>query len=608
MSLSEPKTTSPYRKTLIIFLVFIVFAVLELAYNFPDVATPLERLELSARDSTMRARGVKTPIPEIVIVDIDDQSLSWVGERWPWRRSRMAEIIDWLNDAGARVIAYDIFLFDPSADPADDQVLAESFSSAQSVVTVSQIFSIPFSTTIKIPDQAFLPHIDGYGLTEIERDDDAIVRSVVAYKTVQEQTVYNWAFEIVQAYLEIGPPSDPSQDTLNFNDQRIPLNQRGQMLINYTGPRQTYPTYSAAFLLEGDYAPELFRDKIVLIGSSSETLQDIYPTPFSATNLTPGVEIVANVVDTLLTGRYLRLSPPWMTLIILFGLAVLARLITIIERPTITIPLMVVGIIIFVLVRQVIFTRTGMILSAIAPMLVFSLGVIIPTLEQAYTQERERRRVYNLFSRFISPRMVEQMLETQDINSLNKRTELTILFSDIRGFTTISEKMAPDYLVSLLNPYLEKMTAIIHKHGGTVDKYEGDAIVAFFGEPIPHQDHAVRAAAAALEMRAALSRLNNTWQNQGVYFANFEMGIGINTGEVFVGLLGSQERVNYTVIGDAANLAARLQDKTKEYGYPILISSATHKQIQHRFNTIFVEETVLKGKSEPVAIYQLVGD
>jgi adenylate cyclase len=216
--------------------------------------------------------------------------------------------------------------------------------------------------------------------------------------------------------------------------------------------------------------------------------------------------------------------------------------------------------------------------------------------------------VYNLFSRFISPRMVEQMLETQDINSLNKRTELTILFSDIRGFTTISEKMAPDYLVSLLNPYLETMTAIIHKHGGTVDKYEGDAIVAFFGEPIPHQDHSVRAAAAALDMRAALSRLNNSWQNQGVYFANFEMGIGINTGEVFVGLLGSQERVNYTVIGDAANMAARLQDKTKEYGYPILISSATHKQIQHKFNTVFVEETVLKGKSEPVAIYQLVGD
>ena len=473
---------------------------------------------------------------------------------------------------------------------------------------INEAFSIPFSTTVKIPESIFLPHLDGYGLTEIDRDDDAVVRSVVAYKTVQGETIYNWAFEIVQAYLEIEPPADPSQNSLTFNQETIPLNQRGQMLINFNGPRQTYPTYSAAFLLEGDYSPEIFKDKIVLIGSSSETLQDIYPTPFSTTNLTPGVEIVANVVDTLLTGSYLKLSPPWLTLMILFGLAVLARLITVIERPAITIPLMAAGALIYVLVRQVIFTRTGLLLSVIAPILVFSLGVVVPTLEQAYTQERERRRVYNLFSRFISPRMVKQMLETQDINSLNKRTELTILFSDIRGFTTISEKMAPDYLVSLLNPYLETMTAIIHKHGGTVDKYEGDAIVAFFGEPIPHEDHAVRAAAAALEMRQALSRLNNTWQAEGVYFANFEMGIGINTGEVFVGLLGSKQRLNYTVIGDAVNLAARLQDKTKEYGYPILISGATRKKIQDRFKTAFVENAVLKGKSEPVSIYQLLAD
>ena len=234
------------------------------------------------------------------------------------------------------------------------------------------------------------------------------------------------------------------------------------------------------------------------------------------------------------------------------------------------------------------------------------LGVVVPSLEQAVTQEVEKRRVRNMFSRFISPEMVNQLLDTQDISSINKRTELTILFSDIRGFTTLSEKLSPEDVVSLLNPYLEIMSAIIHKHGGTVDKYEGDAIVAFFGEPIPHKDHAVRAARAALEMREALNRLNKKWQTEGTYTDTFEMGIGLNTGEVFVGLLGSEERVNYTIIGDAANLAARLQDQTKEFGFPILISGETNESIKAQFYSEFVAKLVLKGKSEAVEIFRLM--
>lgn len=159
----------------------------------------------------------------------------------------------------------------------------------------------------------------------------------------------------------------------------------------------------------------------------------------------------------------------------------------------------------------------------------------------AVTQEVEKQRIRSLFSRFISPEMVNQLLDTQDITSLNKRTELTILFSDIRNFTSLSEQMLPEEVVGLLNPYLDVMSKIIHKHGGTVDKYEGDAIVAFFGEPIPHSDHALRAAYAALEMRIALKRLNRDWKENGIYTQTLEMGIGLNTGEVFVGLLGGSD-------------------------------------------------------------------
>jgi adenylate cyclase len=293
-------------------------------------------------------------------------------------------------------------------------------------------------------------------------------------------------------------------------------------------------------------------------------------------------------------------------LLIILGMALISWLVLLIPRPSVSNGLMIGGIIAYLLAYLFLFNNYGIWISFITPALMLFLGVVVPTLEQAVTQELEKRRVRNMFSRFISPEMVNQLLDTQDISSINKRTELTILFSDIRGFTTISEKMSPEDVVGLLNPYLEIMSSIIHKHGGTVDKYEGDAIVAFFGEPIPHKDHAVRAARAALEMGAALNQLNVKWHREGTYRDTLQMGIGLNTGEVFVGLLGSQERVNYTIIGDTANLAARLQDQTKEFGFPILISGETYNQIKNQFYAEFVAKRVLKGKSEAVEIFRLM--
>lgn len=606
MTTSTAPKRSQRRKLFIIVVIAIILIIFEIVANFPQISSPLERMELTARDTAFQLRGPIPPDENIVIVAIDDQSLVWVNERWPWSRSYFAEIVNWLNDAGAKVIAFDLTLFDPSPDPIDDETLAEAIENTNSFVTVSQIFSGPYSTTLEIPEGIFLPGIDGYGITEIERDDDAIVRGIRAYKEFEGQVLYNWAFEIASAYLQVDSPSNPSPASLTFNGQTIPLNQQGKLLVNFAGGAQRYPTYSAAFVPLGDYSPEIFKDKIVILGTSSETLQDIYPTPFSATHLTPGAEVVANAVATLLSRKFFSIAPPWVNILIIFGMALISWLTLKLRRPSLSIGFMIGGIIAYLAVYLFLFNKVGIQISFISPALMFFLGVVVPSLEQAVTQELEKRRVRNMFSRFISPEMVSQLLDTQDISSINKRTNLTILFSDIRGFTTISEKMSPEDVVSLLNPYLEIMSAIIHKHGGTVDKYEGDAIVAFFGEPIPHQDHAIRAASAALEMREALNRLNKKWRADGTYTDTFEMGIGINTGEVFVGLLGSEERVNYTIIGDAANLAARLQDQTKEFGFPILISGETYEQIKTQFYAEFVAKRVLKGKSEAVEIFRLM--
>jgi len=215
--------------------------------------------------------------------------------------------------------------------------------------------------------------------------------------------------------------------------------------------------------------------------------------------------------------------------------------------------------------------------------------------------------VRGIFEMFISPEMVGQLIE-QGIDAMRgRRAELTILFSDIRGFTTMSEKMTPEQLVDVLNEYLGAMTDVIHKHGGTVDKYEGDLVMAFFGAPVPYADHAQRAVRASIEMRVELDRLRQKWEGEGKPF-KLEMGIGLNTAEVFVGLVGSGRRVNYTVMGDGVNLASRLQDLTKDLQWPLLIGEATYEKVQQEFDLEFGEARLVKGKTVPVNIYKVLGE
>jgi adenylate cyclase len=318
------------------------------------------------------------------------------------------------------------------------------------------------------------------------------------------------------------------------------------------------------------------------------------------------VEIVASAIDTIISGKYLTEAPPWAAILILLMASLLAALISRSKRPTLTVGLLGLIMLGYSAVGIILFMRQQFILPLVAPLVMLFLGVVLPTLEQAVSQELEKRRVRNLFSRFISPEMVDQMMTTQDLTSLNKRSDVSIIFSDIRGFTTLSEKLSPEDVVALLNPYLEAMSKVIYKHGGTVDKYEGDAIIAFFGEPVPFKDHAVRALRASLDMRVALDKLRKQWEKEGRP-NQIEMGIGINSGEVFVGLLGSAERINYTIIGDNANLASRLQDLTKTYAWPILISESTYQQVKDEFDTEFADAVTVKGKTKPVNVYKVLG-
>lgn len=582
----------------------LLLIVLEISALFPANITPLERSDLAARDFYMRLRG-KQPIDErIVIVAIDDFSFNWTGYQWPWSRTYLAEIVNALNEAGAQVIGLDVFLFEK--DPEGDAALADAFAKTPISINVIQKYTDQQGvTSLRLPQEAYRNSLDGLGITSILLDDDAIARGIMSRTSYLDQNYYNWAIETARLSLGAPPITTNSPNSLLLNGNEIPL-QGNQFLINYRGPAGSYPTYSAAKVVLGDYPTENFRDKIVLIGATSITLQDVYPTPFPSRARTPGVEIVATAVDSLLNQNYLRIAPAWVNLLLILLAASLSRFIIRLPRPGQIISLMLGSMLLYVGISYLVFLRFGLYLPFTAPELMFFLGVILPTLEQAVTQEIEKRRVRNLFMRFISPEMVTQMLETQDMSALNQRSELTILFSDIRNFTGISEKLTPDDVVALLNPYLDVMTTVVHKHGGTVDKYEGDAIVAFFGAPIHYPDHAERAARAALEMRLELVKLKEGWRKAGILPESFDIGIGLNTGDVFVGLLGSEQRLNYTIIGDNANLASRLQDLTKKYGYHTIISESTHTAIENEFETEFIDAVYVKGKSQAVKIYKLL--
>jgi adenylate cyclase len=333
----------------------------------------------------------------------------------------------------------------------------------------------------------------------------------------------------------------------------------------------------------------------------------------------PGVEIMAHALDTLLTGDFvymrsgvcsgdllcpLAFRTPLLVSVLISGL--LGLLLTTIRRTGLAIAalvgLMALGVIVWLAAFMVLRTE----IPFVAPELALVMCFVAPSLERAVSEELEKRRVRGIFELFISPEMVGQLIE-QGIDAMRgQRIVLTMLFSDIRGFTTISEKMTPDELVAFINEYLGVMTDVVHRNGGTVDKFEGDLVMAFFGAPVPHADHPQRAVRCAIEMRQELDRLRAKWSSEGKPY-HLEMGIGLNTGEVFVGLVGSGRRVNYTVMGDAVNLASRLQDLTKELQWPLLISEFTYDQIRDEFDTEFAESRLVKGKTIPVGIYRVLG-
>ncbi len=416
---------------------------------------------------------------------------------------------------------------------------------------------------------------------------------------------------LVQAYL--GFPAlalnlEPyGVKTVGIGDIAVPTDESGRLLINYMGKARTFPHYSVADILSGQTPPDTFRDKIVLVGATAVGIYDLRVTPFSSAY--PGVEIHATVIDNILHRNFLTHSTTTrfvdICAIILFGLMI-GLLIPRLAPVSGMIAAMVI-VSVFVVINFLVFFKFNIWLNLVYPftsMILIYLGI---TIYHYFKEEREKRKIRGAFQYYLTASVINEMLKNPAKLKLGgDKKNLSVMFSDIRGFTTISERLTPEALVTLLNEYLTAMTNKVFEYDGLLDKYIGDAIMAVFGAPLDQPDHAKRACLTALGMMKELHKLQKKWEAEGRPVIN--IGIGINSGDMVVGNMGSDMRFDYTVMGDMVNLASRLEGTNKEYGTNIIISEFTYGIVKDSMCCRELDGVRVKGKLKPVIIYELLGE
>jgi len=394
-------------------------------------------------------------------------------------------------------------------------------------------------------------------------------------------------------------------DSIKFGDKLVVRpDWLGRVLVNYRGPRETFTYNSIADVVQRKFEPGTFRDKIVIVGATATGIADLRTPPYG--NIVyPGVELHANVIDNLLNRQSLIRGAKQelldLFLVALFGLPLGFALALVPPR------WMWYGISLLLLLvafDYVAFLR-GYWLNFTFPAMTLTGNVVLVSLYRALIEEKEKRRVRSAFGQYLSPEVIRRLLLNPQLVEPRK-TEISIMFSDIRGFTTISEKLDAQDLATFLNLYLSDMTRIVFERQGTLDKYIGDAVMAFWGAPFEEAGHAIRACESALDMMKRVRELQRQWEAEGK--PHLDIGIGLNTGVASVGNMGSSLRYGYTALGDAVNLSSRLEGLNKDYGTHILVNESTHEQAKDS-GFIFRELDLIrvKGKLQPVTIYELIG-
>ncbi|MBT5469501.1 MAG: CHASE2 domain-containing protein [Nitrospina sp.] len=396
-------------------------------------------------------------------------------------------------------------------------------------------------------------------------------------------------------------------DGVKLGESVFPTSESGDFLINYYGPAFTFTHYTASEVLDGKIGKKELENKIILVGGTAAGILDIKTTPYGT--LYPGVEVHANVIENLIQQDFI-VQPTWLKVLdflMIFVSGILLGLISIYFKAYAMAGMVLLGVGGYLGVDYYLFTEKGLWINTVYPVFTQIFVYSGITLFKFGFEEREKRFIRGAFSQYLAPAVVDQLVDNPNLLKLGgERKELTAFFSDVAGFSTISENLEPEELVDLLNHYLTEMTDIIMKYEGTVDKFEGDAIIAFFGAPIPHEDHARRTCLVALEMQHRLAELREGWKKEGKH--ELFMRIGINTGAMVVGNMGSKSRMDYTMMGDSVNLAARLEGVNKQYRTYTMISQFTYEQVKDDIEVRELDLIRVVGKNEPVRIFEVLAE
>jgi adenylate cyclase len=602
---------------------------------------------------------------KVVIVDIDERSLTEHG-RWPWSRAKVAALVERLAQAGAAVIAFDVMFSEPELNPAGevasflkkqgkgspllvaelarfeeafdrDRLLAGVLSNKEVVlgytfqlienqrigvlpqpleVVNSQV--IPksslvtmrgFTANLPILAQAAL----GSGFFSLIPDLDGVVRRVPLVARYDGQLYSSLALEALRHFLLVESVTlrtsrinevEVLEEILLDGFASVPTDDQGQMIVPYLGPKGSFPYVSATDVLAGTELSGQMKGAIVLVGTTAPGLFDLRSTPVQS--VFPGVEIQANLIDGILAKRFL-VQPAWaqgadFVVMVVAGMALALVLPFLSPLWQILWTFAVVAVLV---VGNLSFWSRGLVLSLAMPLILTALLAVCNLAYGFLVESRSRRQLKEMFGQYVPPQIVQEMSENpQKYNFDGETRELTVLFADIRGFTTLSETLAAGDLKKLLSRYFTPMTRIIFETRGTIDKYVGDQIMAFWGAPVPDEHHAIQAIEAALRMLVEIKRLQHVFVLEEL--PRIAIGIGINTGLMNVGDMGSEYRRAYTVLGDAVNIGARLEGTTKYYGVGLVVGEATRNAAGDTFVFRELDLVRVKGKAQAVRVFEPV--
>ncbi len=598
---------------------------------------PLHAIESAAQDAVLRSRNPerygtsvgRDPRGLITLVAIDERSIAELGLFRSWPRSYYAAVIDQLITAPPRVIVLDVGFFESAPDDAQFAAAMQR-ARAQRPPTAVGLAALGGGVATRGSDGAIsfvsglepvatLAAAADIGATDVLPDDRGVVRSMPLLADLGSFQRPTLGLLAVARYLRRPGFVDdrPDPGTFVLAGRQIPVDPSSAVRINYFGPPSdpaspaaTFRTVSFVDVLRGHVDPSTWRDGIVFIGLlGAAGFADDYWTPVSDLGRKmSGLEIHANVAATLVSTQFLKDASPGVQLGLISLLVLLVGVLAAnlgMLAGCVAVLLALGG---YVLLNLVVLDLAGIQLALATPLLGASLTFGGSTIYRVLLEQRHARALTGALASVIPPSVAHEIAREPDrVRMGGERREITVLFTDLKGFTTFSEQVDPQLLSRVIAEYLDAMTAVVFQNGGTVDKFVGDAVMAFWNAPLDDPDHARHACEAAIEMQAALSRLGDGWQAEGL--PRQKMRVGINTGFASVGNMGSSRRFAYTALGDAVNLAARLEPLNNEYGSWICISQTTLDAAgsRDRFVARYLDLVAVKGRAEAVAVYELLG-